>query len=63
MLADGLSTSVFIMGLEKAEAYWQEYGDTFDMILMTEEQEIYITEGLEDCFTTQNFPLHVIEHK
>lgn len=63
MLADGLSTSVFVMGLEKAEAYWQEYGDTFDMILMTDEQEIYITEGLEDCFTGQNFPQHVIRHK
>ena len=63
MLADGLSTSIFIMGLEKAGEYWQEYGDAFDMILMTEDKEIYITEGLEDCFTTQEFPVSVIKRK
>lgn len=63
MLADGLSTSIFIMGLEKASDYWQEYGDAFDMILMTEDKEIYITEGLEDCFTSQEFPVSVIKWK
>lgn len=63
MLADGLSTSIFIMGLEKASDYWQEYGDAFDMILMSEDKEIYITEGLEDCFTTQEFPVSVIKRK
>ena len=64
MLADGLSTSIFIMGLEKAEDYWQEYGDAFDMVLMTEDKEIYITEGLEDSFTAQKeFSVSVIRGK
>lgn len=63
MLADGLSTSIFIMGLEKASDYWQEYEDAFDMILMSEDMEIYITEGLEDSFTTQEFPVSVIKRK
>lgn len=60
MLADGLSTSVFIMGLEKAGDYWKQYGDDFDMVLMTEDGTVYITEGLEDSFTTE-FPLSVIK--
>lgn len=59
MLADGLSTSIFIMGLDKAGDYWRQYGDDFDMILMAEDGTVYITEGLEDNFTTE-FPLSVI---
>lgn len=59
MLADGLSTAVFIMGLEKAENYWKKYGDAFEMILMAENGTVYITEGLEQNFTTE-FPLSVI---
>ena len=59
MLADGLSTAVFIMGLEKAENYWKQYGDAFEMILMVENGTVYITEGLEQNFTTE-FPLSVI---
>lgn len=53
MLADGLSTSLYIMGLEKASEYWRTYQDAFDMILMTEDGQVYITEGLENHFTTE----------
>lgn len=49
-LCDALSTSLFIMGKEKAEAYWREHGG-FDMILVTEEGELYITEGIADAFS------------
>lgn len=59
MLADGLSTAVFIMGLEKAENYWKQYGDAFEMVLMAENETVYITEGLERNFSTE-FPLSVI---
>lgn len=59
MLADGLSTSLYIMGLEKASEYWRMYRDAFDMILMTDEEQVYITEGLEDHFTTE-YALEVI---
>ncbi|MCI6732817.1 MAG: FAD:protein FMN transferase [Lachnospiraceae bacterium] len=62
MLADGLSTSLFIMGLEKAENYWQQYGDTFEMILMDENGTVYITEGLKQNFSTE-FPLSVIRRE
>lgn len=46
---DGLSTSLFIMGPEKAVAFWKEHKD-FDMILITEEKDILITPDLADSF-------------
>lgn len=59
MLADGLSTACYVMGLEDAVNYWQDQGENFDMILMTEEEEVYITEPLADCFTS-DFTTHII---
>jgi thiamine biosynthesis lipoprotein len=48
MLADGLSTSLFVMGLDKARAN----SDKFDAILLTEDGELYVTEGISDDFTS-----------
>ena len=62
MLADGLSTAVFIMGREKAADYWRQYGDEFEMILMADDGTVSVTEGLEDSFTTE-FSLSVIKRK
>ncbi len=50
LLCDGLSTAVFVMGKNAAERLWRSRGD-FDLVLVTGEGEVYITEGLEDCFT------------
>lgn len=50
-LADGLSTSLFIMGKEQAVAFWQAHREDFDAILVTADGTVTITEGLEDCFT------------
>lgn len=52
-LCDALSTSLFVMGMEDAIDYWQEHQD-FDMILVTEEREIYLTEGMQDKFTLES---------
>lgn len=52
-LADGLSTALYIMGLQKAEAYWKEHPDQFETILVTEEGKIVVTEGLEDRFSSE----------
>ncbi len=61
-LADGLSTACYVMGLEGAISYWQEYGDDFDMILMTNEGQVYVTQPLEADFTS-DFPVTVIERE
>ena len=59
-LADGLSTSLFVLGLEKSIDLWREHSSEFDAILMTDENEIYITEGLKDNFVSEKYPIHVI---
>lgn len=51
-LADALSTACYVMGLEEATNYWREYGDDFDMILMTEDGIVYVTEPLAENFTS-----------
>lgn len=62
-LCDALSTALFVMGTEDAILYWKQYGD-FEMILLTDKDEIYITEGLENRFTLQkeynSYPVTVI---
>lgn len=52
-LADGLSTSLFIMGKEQAVSFWKERKDAFDMILQEENGALYITEGIEKNFTSE----------
>jgi len=52
VLSDGLSTALFVMGLDKAEALWRENTDAFDMILMTSDRNVYITSGISDDFST-----------
>ena len=53
LLADGLSTSLFIMGEEKAADFWREHKDEFDAILMSDDGTLYVTEGLENDFSTE----------
>jgi thiamine biosynthesis lipoprotein len=52
MLADALSTSLYIMGFDGAVAYWQSYREMFDMVLVTDEGEIYATDGISSQLTT-----------
>lgn len=48
-LCDALSTSIFVMGLDKATALWKQCNN-FEMILVTENGKIYLTENLEENF-------------
>lgn len=52
MLADCLSTTLFVMGKEKAEEYWKNNREKFQMILVDEDEKIYITEGIKDYFSS-----------
>ncbi len=62
-LADALSTSMIVKGLEGAEAYWRENPD-FEMLAVTNQGDIYLTEGIEDLFslsgTFGNMKMHII---
>ena len=51
-LADGLSTSLFVMGASAATDYWDKHRDEFDFILETSDHKVYITEGAADKFET-----------
>ena len=54
MLADALSTSLYLMGREEAVSYWERYGEEFEMVLVTEKGEILVTEGICEEFETED---------
>ena len=58
-LADGLSTALFVMGREKALAYWDQHRDAFDVILVEEDGDITVTAGLQDIFSSE-LPFEVV---
>ena len=49
-LADGLSTSLFVMGTQEALTYCEEHcaSDGFDVVLVTEDGGMYVTDTLEE---------------
>lgn len=54
--ADGYSTAFFVMGAERALEFWkteEEICGEMDLILVTEEDHVYVTEGLKDGFEAQ----------
>ena len=59
ILADGLSTACYVMGLDKSIEYWKSSEQPFDMILMTDEDEVYVTEGIAERFQT-DYPVQII---
>lgn len=61
MLCDALSTALFILGTERAAEYWRTYGG-FDYVMLTEDGEILVTQGLADRFACESgWALTVVE--
>ena len=62
-LADGLSTSLFIMGKEEAIKYWKDHSEEFDGILETEDGTLYVTEGIAEDFEAKEHKVEVVTLK
>lgn len=63
MLCDGLSTALFIMGVDRALEHYAQHRD-FEAVFVTEDKEIIITPGLADCFSVideAGFSLQIAE--
>lgn len=58
-LADALSTSLYIMGLEEAVSFWRKNGSDFEMALLTDSGEFYVSEGISGDFRTDG-KVHVV---
>ena len=51
---DALSTALYVMGLDGAIDFWKTSELDFDMILITSDREVCITETIADDFSTEN---------
>lgn len=63
LTGDGLSTALFVMGLDGAIDYWRENGG-FEFIFITDQNEIYVSQGAESLFqplgSYENAEIHVV---
>lgn len=58
-LGDGLSTALYIMGLEDAASYWQNHREAFEAVFITDDGTLYATEGLRGSLTS-HYDIHYL---
>ena len=56
-----MSTALFVMGPEKAAEFWQQ-DLSFDMLLVTEDGEIILTEGIAEKFALDSYHANMTVH-
>lgn len=49
-MADAYATALFVKGLDEATTFWRAHADEFEMILIMDDNSIYVSEGLRDRF-------------
>ena len=59
-LADGLSTALFVLGKEKGAEVWKSHPDQFDVVFLTKDHELYVTEGIRKDFQSSEYPIHPV---
>ena len=52
-MCDAFSTALFVMGEERALDFWRGSQRDFDLILVTDDGRVLVTEGIADQFTPQ----------
>lgn len=61
LYCDALSTALFIMGEERAVAFWRKRQD-FEMVLVTDDGRLLVSAGLEDSFESlDTYPMEIID--
>ncbi len=53
-LADGLSTALYLLGLEGSCDYWRAHSSEFEALLIDDAGAIYVTEGLAQSVTAED---------
>lgn len=51
--ADALSTALYIMGKENSVAYWKAHATEFDLVLVDDNNTLYVTASIQDKFDTE----------
>lgn len=41
------------MGKDKAIEFWKAHSDEFDAIILTDDEKLYVTEGIQGDFSTE----------
>ncbi len=53
-MCDAFSTAMFVMGEEKAAEFWRSGAYNFQMVLVTEDGRVLVTDGLADKFEQED---------